>query len=172
MRAVVQRVLEASVTLIKTVDKTVDKESVDKDTVDKDTQHKTEVSRIGRGFLVLVGVHVADTQEDALILAEKIANLRVLEDEAGKLNLSLLDKGQEALVVSNFTLYGDCRKGRRPGFTDAASGALAESLYLAFGQKLAELGVAVQYGRFGCEMQVALINDGPITLLLDSKKGF
>ena len=154
MRAVIQRVNEASVMLVS--------EGVAGETV----------GRIGPGFLVLVGVSVGDTPEDARALADKVAHLRVLEDGEGRLNLSLLDRGQAALVVSNFTLYGDCRKGRRPGFSEAASGDTAESLYRAFGAHLESLGVPVQYGRFGAEMRVALVNDGPVTLLLDSKKGF
>lgn len=184
MRAVVQRVLEASVTVIETIGAdskvaTVPAQSDDilnggnpKSDETAPERREQEIARIGRGFLVLIGVHLSDTLEDAHLLAEKVANLRVLEDAAGKLNLSLLDRGQDALVVSNFTLYGDCRKGRRPSFTEAASGTQAETLYLAFGTKLAEFGVPVQYGKFGAEMHVALINDGPITLLLDSKKGF
>ncbi len=184
MRAVVQRVLKASVTLVETIDSdspvaTAPKQSEEnldsgefKPGETAPERREREIARIGRGFLVLVGVHLSDTLGDAQMLAEKVANLRVLEDADGKLNLSLLDRGQEALVVSNFTLYGDCRKGRRPSFTEAASGKQAETLYLAFGTKLAEFGVPVQYGKFGAEMQVALVNDGPITLLLDSKKGF
>ncbi len=153
MRAIVQRVAGASVS------------------VRQDGETKI-VGAIEAGFLVLVGVRTDDTLEDARALADKIATLRVLEDGDGKLNLSLLDTGGSALVVSNFTLYGDCRKGRRPSFTDAAPGPLAETLYQAFGQALAERGVPVQYGAFGAEMQVALVNDGPITLLLDSRREF
>ena len=153
MRAVVQRVLEASVMII-------------------EEEEKRLAGSIGPGFLVLIGVREDDTEDEARSLAEKIAHLRVLEDENGKLNLSLLDTAQEALVVSNFTLYGDCRKGRRPGFTEAARGERAASLYRAFGNALAEQGVSVQWGEFGATMQVALVNDGPITLLLDSRKGF
>ena len=153
MRAVVQRVLEASVTAV-------------------EGEHKRETGRIGAGFLVLVGIRADDTEEDARALADKIANLRVLEDADGKLNLSLLDKAQAALVVSNFTLYGDCRKGRRPSFVNAAKGEPAERLYRSFGAYLAECGIAVQWGEFGAEMQVSLVNDGPVTLLLDSRKEF
>ena len=151
MRAVVQRVIEASVTVIK-------------------DHEKRQIAAIGQGFLVLLGVHVDDTDSDARYLAEKVAHLRVLEDENGKLNLSLLDKAQSALVVSNFTLYGDCRKGRRPAFTEAARGEHANTLYRAFGEALAGFGVPVQSGEFGAEMQVSLVNDGPVTLLLDSEK--
>ena len=153
MRAVVQRVLEASVTV-----------------VEGDVGRET--GRIGAGLLVLVGVHSDDTEEDARALADKIANLRVLEDADGKLNLSLLDKAQPALVVSNFTLYGDCRKGRRPSFVEAARGEQAERLYQSFGAFLAGFGVETRYGVFGAEMRVSLVNDGPVTLLLDSRKVF
>ncbi len=149
MRAVVQRVTGASVTV--------------RDEV---------VGEIKAGFLVLVGVKTDDTDEDARYLADKVANLRVLEDLDGKLNLSLLDTEGEALVVSNFTLYADARKGRRPGFSEAASGEKAEPLYRLFGKLLLEAGVRVQYGAFGEEMSVALTNDGPVTLLLDSRKAF
>jgi D-tyrosyl-tRNA(Tyr) deacylase len=153
MRAVVQRVLQAKVEVI-------------------EAEERREVGTIGRGFLVLVGVRTDDTDADARALADKIAGLRVFEDEDGKLNRSLLETGGGALVVSNFTLYGDCRKGRRPSFTEAASGPLAERLYLAFGDLLAAQGVPVQYGEFGAEMQVSLVNDGPVTLLLDSRRAF
>ena len=151
MRAVVQRVLEASVVVV-------------------ENGQKRETGCIGQGFLVLLGVHVDDTDSDARYLAEKVAHLRVLEDENGKLNISLLDKGQSALVVSNFTLYGDCRKGRRPAFTEAARGEHANTLYRAFGDALAGFGVPVQFGEFGAGMQVSLLNHGPVTLLLDSEK--
>jgi D-tyrosyl-tRNA(Tyr) deacylase len=153
MRAVVQRVSRASVSV------------VEAGTV-------REVGAIDQGFLVLVGVRSDDTESDARTLADKIATLRVFEDEAGKLNRSLIETGGSALVVSNFTLYGDCRKGRRPSFTDAAPGPLAETLYKTFGAALAAAGVPVQYGAFGAEMQVALVNDGPVTLLLDSRRVF
>ncbi len=153
MRAVVQRVLSASVSV-----------------VEEGLAH--EIAQIERGFLVLVGVRIDDKQEDAQALADKVAHLRVLEDEAGKLNLSLLDMHGSALVVSNFTLYGDCRKGRRPSFTESGSGPQAESLYHAFGAALAGYGVPVRYGQFGAEMRVALVNDGPVTLLLDSRRLF
>ena len=157
MRAVVQRVLQASV-------RVVEREG--------DAASERESASIGPGFLVLVGVGKDDTEADARALADKIAGLRVLEDENGKLNLSLLDTGGSALVVSNFTLYGDCRKGRRPSFTEAAAGTQAETLYRRFGETLAGMGVPVRYGAFGAEMQVSLVNDGPITLLLDSRRVF
>lgn len=153
MRAVVQRVSEASVTVV-------------------EGEQTRETGRIGAGFVVLVGVRADDTEADARALADKVANLRVLEDADGKLNLSLLDKAQAALVVSNFTLYGDCRKGRRPSFVEAGKGERAERLYRAFGTMLADLGVPVQWGEFGAEMRLALVNDGPVTLLLDSRKEF
>lgn len=135
-------------------------------------ENRREVGAVAQGFLVLVGVGMEDTEADAQALADKIAGLRVFEDAEGKLNLSVLDIGGEALVVSNFTLFGDCRKGRRPSFTAAAPGAQAESLYQQFGKALEAQGVPVQYGAFGAQMEVRLINDGPITLLLDSRKLF
>jgi D-tyrosyl-tRNA(Tyr) deacylase len=153
MRAVVQRVLQASVQVVEGAE-------------------RREVSAIERGFLVLVGVGQPDSGEDARQLAEKIAHLRVFEDENGKMNRSLLETGGAALVVSNFTLYGDCRKGRRPSFTESAPGPQAETLYQAFGAALEAAGVPVQYGAFGAEMRVSLINDGPVTLLLDSRRLF
>ena|SRR5579871_3937282 len=153
MRAVVQRVSRASVRAMEGVE-------------------TEETGRIGAGFLVLVGVRTDDTDADARTLADRIANLRVFPDAEGKLNLSLLDTGGGALVISNFTLYGDCRKGRRPSFTEAAGGPQADALYRQFGEILAAHGVPVQYGRFGAHMEVELINNGPITLLLDSRKAF
>jgi len=145
MRAVIQRVSQASVT----VDGAV-------------------VGAIGRGFLVLVGVTHADSRSEADWLARKIAGLRVFEDEAGKMNLGLADVGGAVLVVSQFTLYGDARKGRRPSFIDAARRGQAEPLVDYLARQLADLGVVVATGRFGAMMQVALINDGPVTLLLDT----
>lgn len=137
-----------------------------------DGENRRTVGTIGGGLLVLVGVATEDTDADARMLADKIAGLRVFQDEDGKMNLSLLDTGGAALVVSNFTLFGDCRKGRRPSFTAAAPGAQAEALYRQFGQALAAQGVPVQYGEFGAHMEVPLVNDGPVTLLLDSRKLF
>lgn len=122
-----------------------------------------------KGFVVLVGVTHEDKEEDAAFLAEKVANLRVFEDEAGKMNLSLLDVGGEILSVSQFTLYGDCRKGRRPNFMDAAKPAHALSIYEAFNQFLNEKGIKVETGVFGAMMDVQLTNDGPVTLIIDSK---
>lgn len=131
-----------------------------------------EVARIGRGLLVLLGVGHGDTEEDSRYLVTKIAHLRLFEDGEGKFNRSMLEVGREALVVSNFTLYGDCRKGRRPSFTDAAPPELANALYQHFCQLLAAEGVPVQRGIFQAKMQIGLVNDGPVTLLLDSKKLF
>ncbi len=153
MRAVIQRVSEAGVTVI-------------------EGENRREAGSVSKGFLVLLGVHTEDTAADSAALADKTASLRVFEDEAGKMNLSLPDVGGGALVVSNFTLYGDCRKGRRPSFTEAASGGAAEALYLAFVTELAARGVPVQTGSFGAKMEVRLVNDGPVTLLLDSRKLF
>ena len=130
------------------------------------------VAAICRGLLALVGVAQDDTNTDSDYIADKIANLRIFEDSAGKLNMSLLDVGGEALIVSQFTLYGDCRKGRRPSFTDAAAGETAKSLFDAVCEKVAENGIHVQTGVFGATMQVYLINDGPVTLLLDSRREF
>ena len=130
------------------------------------------VAAISRGLLALVGVAQEDANTDSDYVADKIANLRFFEDSAGKLNLSLLDIAGEALIVSQFTLYGDCRKGRRPSFTDAAAGETAKSLFDAVCEKVAENGIHVQTGIFGAMMQVHLINDGPVTLLLDSRRGF
>lgn len=124
---------------------------------------------IEKGFVILVGVTHEDTEKDAAFLAEKAANLRVFEDEAGKMNLSLLDVGGEVLSVSQFTLYGDCRKGRRPNFMDAAKPEHAETIYEAFNRFLDEKGLKVETGVFGAMMDVQLTNDGPVTLIIDSK---
>lgn len=126
---------------------------------------------ITKGFVVLVGVTHEDREEDAAFLAEKVANLRVFEDEAGKMNLSLLDVGGEILSVSQFTLYGDCRKGRRPNFMDAAKPDHATVIYEAFNSFLREKGLKVETGVFGAMMDVSLTNDGPVTLIIDSKQG-
>ena len=130
------------------------------------------VGAIGRGFLVLLGVARGDTPADAACLAEKTAGLRVFEDAAGKMNLALHDVGGAVLAVSQFTLLGDCRKGRRPGFTDAAPPELADRLYNDYVAALRAAGLEVATGVFRAEMQVHLINDGPVTLLLDSRKTF
>jgi D-tyrosyl-tRNA(Tyr) deacylase len=130
------------------------------------------IGAIGPGLVILLGVGQSDNQEDAALLAEKVAHLRVFEDEEGKLNRSLLDTAGQALVVSQFTLWGDCRKGRRPSFVEAAPPARAEPLYREFIEELRALGVPTATGRFGALMQLALVNDGPVTLLLDSRKAF
>ena len=130
-----------------------------------------DVALIGRGLLVLLGVGAEDTQQDVNYIAAKIAGLRIFDDKQGKMNLSLGEVGGQVLLVSQFTLYGDCRKGRRPSFTDAAEPARAESLYLAVARELQERGIPVKTGRFGALMQVQLVNDGPVTLLLESAAG-
>lgn len=149
MRAVVQRVSEAGVR------------------VDGET-----VGEIRGGLLVFLGVGREDDEKDADFLAGKITNLRIFPDEAQKMNLSLLDAGGAMLVVSQFTLHGDCRKGRRPAFTAAAPPERAEPLYERFIAEVENLGVRVAAGRFGAMMDVQLVNDGPVTLLLDSKGAF
>ena len=149
MRAVVQRVSHADVT--------VDNEIV---------------GRAGQGLLVLIGVGKGDTEKDAKYLAEKIVNLRIFEDEAQKMNLSLLDIKGDVLAVSQFTLYGDVRKGRRPGFDQAAPPDEANRLYEEFVAACRALGAPVQTGVFQADMKVSLINDGPVTILLDSEKLF
>ena len=131
-----------------------------------------EVGAIGCGFLVLLGVAAGDTAADAAYLAEKTAGLRIFEDDAGKMNLALPDVGGAVLAVSQFTLLGDCRKGRRPGFTDAAPPQLADLLYNQYVAALRAAGLEVATGLFRAEMQVHLVNDGPVTLLLDSRKAF
>lgn len=146
MKAVVQRVSASSVT--------VDGE---------------QIAKIGRGLAVLLGVEKGDTMGDVNFLAEKIANLRIFEDNAGKMNLSVLDIHGEALVVSQFTLLGDCSKGRRPGFDKAASPDLADSLYNEFVEMLNACGVPVQTGRFGAKMLFDIANYGPVTLILDTR---
>ncbi|MFZ5596826.1 MAG: D-aminoacyl-tRNA deacylase [Bacillota bacterium] len=149
MRAVVQRAARGSVSV----------------------EGKT-VAEIGHGVVVLLGVGRDDGPEDAAYLSGKIANLRIFEDEAGKLNRSLLDVKGSALAVSQFTLYGDCRQGRRPGFSDAAPAETGKDLYELFVSGLADLGVNVATGVFQAHMLVEIVNDGPVTLLLDSKKKF
>jgi D-tyrosyl-tRNA(Tyr) deacylase len=147
MRACVQRVTEAAVVV---GDETV--------------------GRIERGLLVLLGVAIGDTAEDVAYLAEKLATLRIFEDEAGKMNLALADVGGAMLVVSQFTLLGDCRKGKRPSFTDAASPELAVSLYEEFCDDVRRRGIPVATGRFRANMQVSLVNDGPVTLIVESRR--
>ena len=149
MKALVQRVTEGSV-------------SVDGQVI----------GAIGKGLVILFGAGRGDTEKDVVYLAEKCANLRIFEDEDGKMNRSLLDIGGEALVISQFTLYGDCRKGRRPGFSDAADPAEAERFYEQFLALIAQAGVKnVQHGKFGADMQVKIFNDGPVTFMLESRGG-
>lgn len=147
MRACVQRVREASVTVGGEV-----------------------VGRIARGLVVLLGVARDDRDEDARYLADKIIGLRIFDDEAGKMNLSVAEIGGGLLVVSQFTLWGDCRKGRRPSYGDAAPPEVAEPLYETFVASVGAAGLPVETGRFRAEMLVALVNDGPVTLWLDSRK--
>ncbi|MFD1772834.1 D-aminoacyl-tRNA deacylase [Paenibacillus rhizophilus] len=127
------------------------------------------VGEIGEGLMLLVGVTHEDTEQDAKYLAGKIAGLRIFEDEAGKMNHSVSDTGGSILSVSQFTLYGDCRKGRRPNFMAAAAPAEAERLYDYFNRELAATGLKVETGVFGAMMDVSLINWGPVTLILDSR---
>ncbi|WP_440969881.1 D-aminoacyl-tRNA deacylase [Peribacillus frigoritolerans] len=128
------------------------------------------IGQIDSGLVLLVGVTHGDTIDDAAYLAEKIVNLRIFEDENEKLNHSLLDVGGSILSVSQFTLYGDCRKGRRPNFMDAARPEEANELYEAFNEELRKKGIHTETGQFGAMMDVQLTNDGPVTLILESKK--
>ncbi|MGE7759083.1 D-aminoacyl-tRNA deacylase [Peribacillus sp. NPDC097895] len=128
------------------------------------------IGQIESGLVLLVGVTHGDTIDDAAYLAEKIVNLRIFEDENEKMNHSLLDVGGSILSVSQFTLYGDCRKGRRPNFMDAARPEEANDIYEAFNEELRKKGVHTETGQFGAMMDVQLTNDGPVTLILDSKK--
>lgn len=125
------------------------------------------VGEIGAGFLALVGIGKQDDSSVVDWMAEKTAVLRVFEDEAGKMNRSIMDVGGSILVVSQFTLYGDCRKGRRPAFTDAADPADANRLYEQYAARLAEQGIGVEKGIFAADMKVSLVNDGPVTMLLE-----
>lgn len=145
MRTVVQRVSESEVT--------VDGEAV---------------GRIGRGLMVLLGVARGDTDSEVRFLADKIPHLRIFEDDGGKMNRSLIDVGGGMLVVSQFTLLGDCRKGRRPSFVQAADPETATALYEDFVRRVRELDIHVETGRFGAMMAVSLVNDGPVTLILES----
>ena len=130
------------------------------------------IGQAGPGLTVLIGVGQDDTESDAAYMAEKIANLRIFQDDAGKMNCSLLDVGGQILAISQFTLFGDCRKGRRPSFDAAASAETAKALYETFVEKLRNMGIVVGCGRFQAEMKVNLENQGPVTLLIDSKKSF
>lgn len=125
------------------------------------------VSEIGRGLVVFFGIRTGDVLKQAAKCAEKIANLRVFEDEAGKMNRSVLDVGGEVLLVSQFTLYGDVRKGNRPSFTEAERPEQAEPLFLAAAEELKRLGVAVKTGVFGADMKIAQTNDGPVTIIYE-----
>ncbi|MBO5049366.1 MAG: D-tyrosyl-tRNA(Tyr) deacylase [Oscillospiraceae bacterium] len=145
MRAVLTRVKSASVTIGGTV-----------------------VGQIGKGFLILLGVGPEDNEEKCRYLAEKALSLRIFEDENGKMNRSLEDVGGQVLVVSQFTLYGNCRKGRRPSFTDAAPPDLGNALYEYFLKCCGDLGYPPAHGQFGADMLVASENDGPVTLILDT----
>lgn len=149
MRAVVQRVSRAKVTVETVI-----------------------TGEIGRGVLVLLGVADGDTAADAVMLADKLVGLRVFEDNDGKMNLALADVGGAMLVVSQFTLLGDCRKGRRPSFIAAARPDVAEALYRTFVAEVQGRGITVATGRFQTHMDVELVNDGPVTLLVDSRKEF
>lgn len=147
MRAVLQRVSQASVTI-----------------------EGQQTGQIQRGFLILLGVGPADTPADVDWLVNKITKLRVFSDAAGKMNLALAAVGGAVLVVSQFTLYADVRRGNRPSFTAAAAPALGQRLYQAFLTKFAATGIPVEHGEFGADMQVALTNDGPVTILLDTEE--
>jgi D-tyrosyl-tRNA(Tyr) deacylase len=130
--------------------------------------HGQKIAAIGRGLVLLLGIGPADSQEQARFLSEKIAHLRIFEDEQGKMNLSVGDIGGQAIVVSQFTLYADTRKGRRPSFTDAAPPEQARSLVDFFTQQLRGLGVPTQTGEFGAHMLVEIQNDGPVTIVFDT----
>lgn len=149
MRAVVQRVSRACVRV-----------------------HGELVGAVDRGFLVFLGVEEGDGEADVAYVAEKVAGLRVFEDSGGKMNLALADVGGGVLLVSQFTLLGDCRKGRRPSFQCSAPPGIAEELYLRVADALRARGLPVALGRFRADMDVELVNEGPVTLLLDSRKGF
>lgn len=149
MRAVIQRVRHSSVTVNDEV-----------------------IGAIGLGVMVLLGVDVDDEESDAVYMADKIVGLRIFNDDDGKFNRSLLDVGGEVLLVSQFTLHGDCRKGRRPSFIKAARPEKAVPLYEKVGELLRAKGITVATGEFGAHMEVALLNDGPVTLMLDSGKAF
>ncbi|MFT4107322.1 MAG: D-aminoacyl-tRNA deacylase [Lacrimispora sp.] len=134
------------------------------------TVEGTKIGSIGKGFLLLLGVCDTDTREITEKMADKICKLRIFQDENGKTNLSLADVGGELLVVSQFTLYADCKKGNRPSFIKAGSPALAEELYEYMVEQLKNRGNKVEHGSFGADMKVELVNDGPFTLVLDSQE--
>jgi D-tyrosyl-tRNA(Tyr) deacylase len=133
---------------------------------------KETVGEIGSGLLVLLGISKNDVQPDAAYLAAKVLGLRIFEDDAGKMNLSIAETGGAVLAVSQFTLYGDARKGKRPSFDEAAPPALAKELYEYFVAQIRQAGARCETGRFQAMMQVELVNDGPVTILLDSKRAF
>ena len=126
------------------------------------------IAEIGPGMCILVGVAPDDTEREAVWTADRITDLRVFEDEAGKMNKSLLETGGEALVISQFTLYADCRKGRRPSFSGAALPDAAKALYEALVKRMSERGIVVRTGIFGADMRVEIINEGPVTIILDT----
>jgi D-tyrosyl-tRNA(Tyr) deacylase len=145
MRAVLQRVRRASVQI-----------------------NEQSYGEIGEGILLFLGIGASDSTTDSQWLAEKVVNLRIFPDQKGRMNRSLLDTGGELLVVSQFTLYGDCRKGRRPGFSEAAAPSLAEPLYRHFIEQVKDHGAPVKTGVFQADMEITLVNNGPVTLLLET----
>lgn len=149
MRAVIQRVSQASVLI-----------------------NNNTTGRIGHGLVVLLGIRTDDTSRDLKWLADKIVHLRIFDDDDGKMNISLADIGGEMLIISQFTLYGDCRKGRRPGYSNSAPPEIAELLYQQFIEEVKSHRITVATGTFRATMKVELVNDGPVTLLLDSEKTF
>ena len=149
MRAVLQRVSQAEVSI-----------------------EGGRVGKIGQGLLVYLGVGKGDSSQEAEYIADKLVNLRIFRDEGGKMNLSIMDIGGSILLVSNFTLYGNCVRGRRPGFDASAEAGIAEELYEKVATLIGERGVTVEKGGFGAYMQVESVNDGPVTFLLDSSKDF
>jgi len=151
LRAIVQRVSEAGVS------------------VKNDKESLKEINKIRKGLVVLLGVGREDGEEDAEYLAEKISNLRIFPDQDDRMNLSVIDVGGEVLVISQFTLYGDCRKGRRPDFTSAAPPEVAKGLYEKFIEEVKARGVEVKSGEFQARMLIDIHNDGPVTILLESR---